>query len=104
MSDGSNLQRQVELLLRSDVNFYSSLDFRVKSGGGDGDLIFRGQQIRGDVEAVFICSDGSLHARGEIFDHDLSIRHFSPRRIGDGAGQSTSGNLSERRKNIDGQQ
>ncbi len=99
----SDLQRQVEFLLRSDVNFDSSFNFCVESGSRNSDLIFSGQKIRGNIETIFISGDCALDSGRQILDYDLRIRDFRSGFISDGAGQRTSGNLRERSRCIDGQ-
>ena len=103
MSDRSDLQCQVEFLLRSDINFDSRFNFCVESGSRNSDLIFSGKKIRGDIETIFISGDRALDTGRLILDYDLRIRDFRSGFISDGAGQRTSRNLRERSRCIDGQ-
>ena len=102
MSHRSDLQRQVELLLRSNVDLDSGLNFCVESVRRDGDLIFSGQKVRGDVETVFISGNRALDSGRQILDHDLCIRDFRSGSIGDGTCQGASRNLCERRRHSNG--
>src|SRR5712691_12499530 len=87
------MQRQVKGLLPTYVHGDSGLYFGIETRSAYSDLVVSGEQVHRGIEAIGVCGDRSLDAGGHVLNHDLCLSYGSAGRIGDGAGQSSAGDL-----------
>src|SRR6202035_4156377 len=93
MRYGSHVQSQIEGLRRTDVHGDSGFYFRIETCSADFDLVVPGEQIHSDIESVNISIYYSTYTRSNVLDNNLCLRDYSPGRIGDGSGKSSSSDL-----------
>ena len=89
----SQLESEVEDLLRSNGNSNSLAGFRIEAPGGDSDFVLSRQEVRGGKKAFRVGHDRRRNSGRNIGDGNLGPRYGFPRGIADGAVYGSPGHL-----------